>query len=100
MPDKGISSLFQDINEDEIHVSAQSVFNDFLADAQSQVIGVKNADVESIVDAYFLGDPPFGLGKKKSEFPDAITLNVLLDSLADQKAYVVSVCDVSPYGTN
>jgi hypothetical protein len=34
-------------------------------------------DTATIFKAYFDGDPPFGAGAKKSEFPDALALNAL-----------------------
>ena len=34
-------------------------------------------DLEAIINAYFTGEPPFGSGTKKSEFPDALALGAL-----------------------
>ena len=34
-------------------------------------------DIATIYDGYFAGEPPFGSGRKKAEFPDALALNAL-----------------------
>lgn len=34
-------------------------------------------DIAAIYDGYFAGEPPFGSGRKKAEFPDALALNAL-----------------------
>lgn len=34
-------------------------------------------DTSTLFDAYFAGEPPFGTGRKKDEFPDALALNAL-----------------------
>jgi hypothetical protein len=51
-----------------------------------------DADLSTILDDYFEGKPPFGPGKKKSEFPDAIVTAVLRSWCATtkQSVYVVA----------
>lgn len=65
-------------------------FRKFLKKAKFTDIPI-TADVEAIVDDYFAGAPPFGEGKKKSEFPDAIVISSLLAWLRPgrPKMYVV-----------
>ena len=41
-------------------------------------------DTATIFKAYFGGDPPFGTGAKKSEFPDALALNAI-ERAAEQR---------------
>jgi hypothetical protein len=66
------------------------------------VIGV---NLSAILDDYFNGQPPFGTGKKKAEFPDALAAQALRTwcKTNGQKMHVVSgdgdwqaVCDAVP----
>lgn len=49
-------------------------------------------DVDAILEDYFLGNPPFALGKKKAEFPDAIVASMLRawSATTKQSTYVIS----------
>jgi len=51
-----------------------------------------DADLPAIMDDYFGGKPPFGAGKKKAEFPDAIVVSMLQAwcVATKQSVYVVS----------
>jgi hypothetical protein len=51
-----------------------------------------DADLPAIMDDYFGGRPPFGAGKKKAEFPDAIVASMLRAWCAatKQSVYLVS----------
>jgi hypothetical protein len=51
-----------------------------------------NPDLSAIIDDYFNGNAPFGTGKKKSEFPDAIVISILRAwcTTSKQSTYVVS----------
>lgn len=44
---------------------------------ECQVIHVSGKATKKIFDLYFEGEPPFGLGKKKDQFPDAYILTTL-----------------------
>jgi len=70
---------------------ALGVWSEFLRESNALVISPKSVDLEEIVDAYFSGTPPFGEKKKKTEFPDAISLGSLLSLLKaeEQQAYVI-----------
>lgn len=49
-------------------------------------------DLTKIMDDYFCGRPPFGVGRKKAEFPDAIAASMLRNwcVATKQSVYVVS----------
>jgi hypothetical protein len=51
------------------------------------------ANLSAIMDDYFAARPPFGSGKKKAEFPDAIVASMLRAWCAatEQSVYVVSI---------
>ena len=70
---------------------AKKAFADYRRKTSIQEIPL-DFDVEQVVDAYFAGDAPFGPGKKKDEFPDAMVLGSLAKWLKGShgKAYVVS----------
>ena len=51
-----------------------------------------DADLNTIIDDYFESRPPFGAGRKKSEFPDAIVISMLSAwcKTTKQSVYIVS----------
>ncbi len=57
-----------------------------------EVIRCKEVCTEEIIDAYFNGTYPFSAGKKKNEFPDAISLTALKNWANQNKktVYVIS----------
>lgn len=88
--DENIKNLFTEINEDLIHQKAITVFEDFLSESYSEIIPATNINTEEILELYFDKKAPFGEGKKKSEFPDAISLYSILHKINEEKIYVVS----------
>ena len=88
--DPSLSNYFQPVDEQIIKDKAQSVFSEFLREAHSKLVSSKNISVEDILNSYFKKKPPFGTGKKKAEFPDAISLASLASELNGEKIYVVS----------
>ena len=85
-----LSKYFQPIDEVLIKNKAQSVFSNFLKESKSKLITCENISVEDLLNSYFEKKPPFGNQKKKSEFPDAISLASLASVLNDKKIYVVT----------
>ncbi len=57
----------------------------FLSDCVVEDVSLDNIDVDVLVDDYFDEKPPFGSGKKKNEFPDAIAAQALLDWVKQKK---------------
>ncbi|MCT7361091.1 PIN domain-containing protein [Thalassolituus pacificus] len=88
--DESIKALFNDIDEDEVHKKAISVYEEFLAESNSNILNASSVNAEDVLELYFGKKPPFGEGKKKSEFPDAISLFSVLNEIGDEKAYVIS----------
>ncbi len=70
----------------------------------TEVIEASDIDAEDILSLYFDKKPPFGEGKKKAEFPDALSLFSLKSNLSEnEKTYVISgdgdlkaFCDADP----
>lgn len=92
---KGIKKYWK-INEEEIEQIKKLAFNDtsyqdlvsidlnkFQQSTSLEIIGFENVSIEILMDKYFNCEPPFGLAKKKTEFPDAIAL-LSLDEWADR----------------
>ncbi|HBR56917.1 MAG TPA: hypothetical protein DEA22_05530 [Blastocatellia bacterium] len=88
--DKEINGLFTEVDETKVHAKAQAVFDEFLVACGSKTLDAASLDPEVILDLYFEKKPPFGSGKKKSEFPDAFSLHALLKAIGKNKCYVVS----------
>ncbi len=70
-----VAQIFGDVS---VGQSAETKVSEFCALTGCIVIDdMQHANAKSIFSAYFEGDPPFGAGKKKSEFPDAFALSSL-----------------------
>ncbi|GAB6190753.1 PIN domain-containing protein [Desulfocastanea catecholica] len=104
LDDSKIQSLFSEISDEEIHDSALKVFEEYLKDCKTTIVDASKVKAEDLLNLYFNKKPPFGDGKKKSEFPDAISILSLKSQLgADEKIYIVSddkdlksFCDSDP----
>ncbi|TOP30678.1 PIN domain-containing protein [Vibrio parahaemolyticus] len=89
--DEHLSSLFSDVNEPEVYQKASQVFQQYNADCNYEYVEADAIDPEHLLELYFQQKPPFGIGKKKAEFPDAISLLSLESYLEDnEKIYIIS----------
>lgn len=88
--DTTIRLLFNKLDDEEIYRRALLVYESFLSDSLSRIVDASSVNVELILESYFSRKPPFGDGKKKSEFPDAISLQSLLNETNGNKIYVIS----------
>jgi len=60
-------------------------FSNYLAATNCKVLNdTELVDTSTVFNAYFAGEPPFGAGPKKSEFPDALAL-FALERVAEQR---------------
>ena len=104
LDDDKIKGLFEDVPEEDIYKKSSDVFGEFMNGCSTEIVDASNIDAEELLSLYFNKKPPFGDGKKKSEFPDAISLLSLKSHLDDcDKIYVVSddkdlksYCDSDP----
>jgi len=86
-----IKGLFVEIPDDDIYKNSEKVFDEFMNACFTEVVEADGIDAEELLSLYFNKKPPFGKGKKKSEFPDAISILSLKSSLQDdEKIYIVS----------
>lgn len=89
--DPSLSSLFTDVREEDVYGKANEVFHSFNAECKYEYVEADQIDPEKLLALYFEKKAPFGDGKKKSEFPDAISLLSLETYLEDnEKLYVIS----------
>jgi hypothetical protein len=69
--------IFDQVDLEEYEVSLLDQFQEFLDNAQVQIIPTESVPPGKIFDLYFSRKPPFGSGKKKTEFPDAFVIEAL-----------------------
>ncbi len=91
LDDEQIKALFEEIPEAEIYKKAGDVFEEFMRGCKTELIEADQVDAEDVLALYFDKKPPFGDGKKKCEFPDALSLYTLKTYLEpEEKIYVIS----------
>ncbi|MBZ2169330.1 PIN domain-containing protein [Marinobacter sp. F4216] len=88
--DEKVKGLFVDIDEKEAISNGLEVFHKFINFSNTDVISIGNVNPDDVFNLYFETQPPFGNGKKKSEFPDAFSIYAILGEVGDDKVYVVS----------
>jgi hypothetical protein len=66
----------------------QKTVDRFLKSAKTTALPIPRDSVDRVFSKYFERQKPFGVGKKKSEFPDAFTIEALL--ALKKKLYVIS----------
>lgn len=91
LDDEKIKGLFEEIPDEDIYRKLEDVFDEFMSACSTVVVEADSIDAEELLSLYFDKKPPFGNGKKKAEFPDAISILSLKSHLHDEeKIYVVS----------
>jgi hypothetical protein len=75
-----------------ITTQLSSRWNNFLTECKSLILDSINVNPNELISMYFNGLSPFSDGKKKSEFPDAVSLLAIREwaNSNDQKVYVVT----------
>ena len=63
---------------ENLYNSASGELGSYLSECDAVVLSADTASLEQILVWYASGEPPFGDGKKKAEFPDAVALSALL----------------------
>lgn len=79
-------------SEEEVALAAVADFRRWLQDANAEIVNLGGVPPEAVFVRYFRGDPPFGAGAKKNEFPDAFSMLALYHWCLehDRSVYVVS----------
>jgi hypothetical protein len=84
-----------DLPKLEISLNFDSISNEldkFIQNGKIKFIPYELADLKNVVNSYFNQSPPFSLGKKKYEFPDAIVLSAIENWCVknNEKIYAIS----------
>lgn len=91
LDDEKIKVLFEEITHIDIYQKSEEVFDEFMSACFTEIVKANDVNAEDLLSLYFNREAPFGDGKKKSEFPDAISILSLKSYLKDgEKIYVVS----------
>ncbi len=86
----GLKPFFAELEEEAIQKQAWSQFEDYLFSCGAVEVSCRDANPEEVFDLYFRGAPPFGAGKKKSEFPDAFSFWSVSHAVGDDKCYLIT----------
>jgi predicted nucleic acid-binding protein len=70
----GFEKVFKRLEKDAVVELLLIKFADLQKGLNTITVGCEGADTNQVFADYFAQKPPFGEGKKKSEFPDAFTL--------------------------
>lgn len=84
--------FFQNIDDVIALESLYGQLDEFLTEVGATILQTSEVSIDAIFDKYFEKKPPFGDGKKKSEFPDAFIIEAL-EAWCEKKEdriYVVS----------
>lgn len=97
---------YLDLPKIELETQLDKITNDlnnFITEAKIEFIPYHTADLIDIVTKYFQQSKPFGQGKKKHEFPDAIVLSAIEHwcKTSGEKIYMISGdSDMNEFGSN
>jgi hypothetical protein len=80
-----VKALFNGLDTAEVEKDLFRQLDDFIKKADITILTVKNEFLSPVLDNYFKRVPPFGIGKNKAEFPDALNLETLKEWCRTQK---------------
>lgn len=72
-----IGRFFEKWNVDDLEKELLLQFEQYLKEFKVEILGYENLNVEKIFSLYFSQKSPFDNAKKKNEFPDAFSLEIL-----------------------
>ena len=84
--------LFNKFNKEDIFQQLQAQITAFIQKCNVEIIKATEISPKDIFHNYFQCKPPFGEGKKKSEFPDAFVIAAICEwcETNNEKMYIVS----------
>lgn len=71
------AALFEPFDAAAVLSDLRQALDEFITETKANVLPATEQEPAPIFDAYFCRRPPFGQGKKKSEFPDAFNVAAL-----------------------
>ena len=72
-----VKAAVKPLDADDISSTVISSFDDLVKRLRAETIGIDDVKPSNVFSQYFDRRPPFGVGKKKHEFPDAFILEAL-----------------------
>lgn len=93
----GLASAFNEIDWQAVRTSMENTWKDYLESCRAEMIPIGATDAVSVFDDYFNMKPPFGEGKKKSEFPDAFIIKGLVRYAVENQKKVIVVSGDSDF---
>ena len=81
-----VKALFDKLDAAPIQQELVGQLRKYLKDAKVTILPVPPAVLPLVLDAYFEKQPPFGHGKNKAEFPDALVLETLREWCAKNES--------------
>ena len=103
--DRELVKKIRDRHFKNIGESVVDDFDEFLKKSNASIISVDDIRASDVLAKYFAVEPPFSIGEKEKEFPDAFAIEALLHYAAknDQSVFVVSddkdfakACETNP----
>ena len=73
--------VFASMEEESVVEDGVKAFDDYLTRTKARILNNTCVNIDDILSDYFSQKPPFGSGKKKSEFPDAIMISSISRTL-------------------
>ena len=81
-----VKALFYKLDVAPIQQELVGQLETYLKAAKATILAVPPAVLPLVLDAYFKKQPPFGPGKNKAEFPDALVLETLREWCAENES--------------
>jgi hypothetical protein len=72
-----IGYFFSELDVDALEKELIGQFEKYLKEFKVEILGYEDLNVEKVFSLYFSQKAPFGNAKKKNEFPDAFSLEIL-----------------------
>ncbi len=96
--DKIPFALNEEWPEESIRKALSDQLEGFFTETKGTKLSLQEVDLAEVVDAYFRGTPPFGPGRKRDEFPDAIALAAIRKHVAMTNDTFMIVTADKPFG--
>ncbi|WP_201576808.1 PIN domain-containing protein [Psychrobacter sp. H8-1] len=89
-PDLPCHGIFYKVKTDDIYKAALQNFEDFLDRSSAEIVDISNVNATVVFEKYFNSEAPFGVGSKKSEFPDAFVLEAI-SKVSEDRGHILYV---------
>lgn len=85
------------IDVEEVKALNLEAWKRYLKESKVAEIPIYNGAVAEIFNRYFEAKPPFGIGNKKNEFPDAFVLETLKNWCKENKKKIYAISSDKPF---